>query len=422
MRRPSKGLTQKLAGDSQRLVSLAQALTQASSRLEERNWECHLDTLIEKLLKNDRQVAIDAALDHLFRVEPDAYDALMESIETGSASCVIEHDGARFDALLVAVPILAWTRFSIASGPISSDTLLTLSAHLYGHVLAAGVKVAMSPNLFAIDQLPHTHADAFQLTHRLAQAALTGSAMRPLVNPPETAPFLADTRYLLATIVAPAGTPLFCWQISDMQTPDVIEERQQALSQWRAQAMPTIEKIIPGCGVELLLPEAYYVACREADKQIRPASIRAAVHYLVHTLAVTPGELSAIVGGFVEESGDGRIDEYRIGFTLRQQADVVYGVVWPLYGEELAEDDLRDDPVTRPVIAGASAQSSFANPLQEILGLLKQCGIDDVVVHDALFPMEACEDCGAPFYSDRHAELVHAEMPVDAPQTTEHFH
>ncbi len=422
MRRPSKGLAPKIAVDSQRLVSLAQALTQASSRLEERHWERHLDTLIEKLLKSDRQATIDAALDHLFKMEPDAYDALMESIETGSASCVIEHDGARFDALLVAVPILAWTRFSIASGPISSEALLALSAHLYGHVLAADAKLAMSPNLFAIDQLPRTHADAFQLTHQLAQAALTGRALRPLVNPPETAPFLADTRYLLATIVVPAGAPIFRWQMSDVQALDVIGERRQALAQWRAQAMPTVEKMVPGCGVELLLPEAYYVACREADKQIRPASIRAAVHYLVHALAVTPGELSAIVGGFVEDLGDGRIDEYRIGFTLRQQADVVYGVVWPLYGEEGAEDGTRDDPVIPPVTAGAFTRFSYANPLREILDLLKQCDIDDVVVHDAPFPMEACDDCGAPLYSDRHAELVHAEMPVDAPQTTEHFH
>jgi hypothetical protein len=420
MRRPPKAPSPKLTGDSQRLVSLGQALAQASSRLEERSWEAGLDTLVEKLLGNDRQATIDAALDHVFRTEPGTYDALMESAEAVSESCAIEHDNVCFDALLIAVPILAWTRFSIASGPISADTLLTLSAHLYAHVLAVDTKLAVAPNLFAIDQLPHTHAQAFTLTRALAQAALTGSGLRPLVNPPDTAPFLADTRYLLAVVAAPVGAPLFRWQSPDAH--DVIGERRRALSEWRAQVMPTIERMLPGCGVELLLPEAYYVACREADKQIRPASIRAAVHFLTHTLSVEPGGLSAIVGGFAEEAIDGRIDEYRISFTLYQQRDVVYGVIWPLYGEEEAEDDLRNMPLFPAVDAAPGMQADNESALQKIFSLLAQAGITDVKFHPEQFPMESCDDCGSPLYCDHEAELAHAEMPEDTPHTTERFH
>ena len=422
MRRPPKDSPHKLAGDSQRLVSFGQALAQAGSRLEERSWETRLDVLIEKLLKADRQTAIDTALDHVFKTEPGTYDALMESAEAISESCTIEQDDGSFQALLIAVPMLAWTRFSIASGPIAADTLLTLSAHLYAHVLAADTKLAMAPNLFAIDQLPHTHAEAFALTRRLAHAALTGSALRPLVNPPDTAPFLADTRYLLAVVAAPVGSPLFRWQTPD--APDVIGERQRALMQWRAQATPTIERMLPGCGVELLLPEAYYVACREADKQIRPASIRAAVHYLTHTLDIEPGGLSAIIGGFAEETIDGRIDEYRVSFTLYHQRDVIYGVVWPLYGEEEAEDDLRNTPLlpSSSAAANAATQTGEENALKNIFSLLTQCNVTDVKFHPEQFPMESCDDCGAPLYCDHEAELVHAEMPEDAPHTTERFH
>lgn len=421
MRRSTKDSSHKLSGDSQRLASLAQALAQAGSRIEERAWEHQLDTLIEKLMKNDRQATIDAALDHVFKAEAGTYDALMESAEAVSESCTIEQDGSSFNALLIAVPILAWTRFAIASGPIASDTLLTLSAHLYAHVLAANTKLSVAPNLFAIDQLPRTHAEAFALTRRLAHAALTGNALRPLGNMPETAPFLADTRYLLAVVAAPAGAPLFRWQMPDTQG-DAGSERQQALSQWRAQATPTIERILPGCGVELLLPEAYYVACREADKQIRPASIRAAVHYLTHTLSVAPGGISAIIGGFSEEAIDGRVDEYRISFTLHQQRDVVYGVVWPLFGEEEAEEDLRNAMAFHSINPASAELAVYANPLQEIFSLLGQCGITDVKFHTEQFPMESCDDCGAPLYCDREAELVHAEMPEDAPHTTERFH
>jgi hypothetical protein len=421
MRRSIKDPSQKLSGDSQRLASLAEALAQAGSRIEERTWERHLDALMEKLLKNGRQAVIDAALDHVFRSAPGIYEALMESAEAVSESCTIEHHDEPFDALLIAVPILSWTRFAIASGPISSETLLTLSAHLYAHVLAADTRLTVLPNLFAIDQLPHTHAEVFALTQRLTHAALAGSTVRPATNTPETAPFLADTRYLLAVVAAPAGSPLFRWQMPDSSI-DITRERQQVLSHWRTQVMPTIERMLPGCGVELLLPDAYYVACREADKQIRPASIRAAVHYLTHALSVEPGGISAIIGGFSDEPVDGRIDEYRISFILHQQNDVVYGVVWPLFGEEEAEDDLPSAMAFHSINAKPGAQVDYATPLQEIYSLLGQCGIVDVKFHPERFPMEACDDCGAPLYCDRQAELVHAEMPEDTPQTTERFH
>ncbi|HEX7649512.1 MAG TPA: DUF2863 family protein, partial [Noviherbaspirillum sp.] len=42
--------------------------------------------------------------------------------------------------------------------------------------------------------------------------------------------------------------------------------------------------------------------------------------------------------------------------------------------------------------------------------------------HSERFPMEFCEDCGAPLYPDSDGELVHAEMPEDVPSGTEHFH
>src|SRR5690606_29058624 len=71
----------KLSADSQRLTTFSQAIDQAASRLEERYWEDQLDALLHKLLRNHHQDAIDAALDHLFKQESGAYDALMESVE-----------------------------------------------------------------------------------------------------------------------------------------------------------------------------------------------------------------------------------------------------------------------------------------------------------------------------------------------------
>ncbi len=415
MRRISKNSSNKLSTDSQRLVSLAQGMAQAASRLEERTWEHSLDTLLHKTLKSGHQDTIDVALEHLFKTDLNAYDALMEAIEAGSESCAVEHDGMHFHALLIAAPILAWTRFSIASGTINDEVRTALCAHLHGHLLADDTRLAVAPTLFSIDQLPRNHAETFTLTQRMAQAAVKGTQLRPSTNVPEPAPFLADTRYVLATVAAPAGTPLFRWQAT-MHPNDRI----QALAQWRSQAMPNIASLLPGCGIELLMPEAYFVACREADKQVRPASIRAAVHFLTNTLGVEANGLRAIIGSFTEESVSGRVDEYRIGFTLRQNPEVVYGVVWPLYGQEDEDESTVTsfEALTTPEVL----DTDLRTPLEEIVALLRSCGITHIKRHSEHFPMEFCDDCGAPLYPDADAELVHAEMPEDAPAGTGHFH
>lgn len=415
MRRFSKSSPNRLSAESQRLVSLAQGLAQAASRVEERTWESSLDSLILKALKGSHQETIDAALEHLFKADLNAYDALMEAVEAGSESCIVEHEGAQYQALLIAAPILAWTRFSIASGTVNEEMRTTLCAHLHGHVLAPDTRLSMAPTLFAIDQLPRTHAETYALTQRMAQAAIKGTPLKPLSNAPETAPFLADTRYLLAVVAAPAGAPLFSWQATANAG-----DRLQALAQWRAQATPNVATLLPGCGVELLMPEAYYVACREADKHIRPASIRAAVHFLTHTLGVEASGLRAIIGGFSEDTVEGRVDEYRIGFTLRQNPEVIYGVVWPLYGREDEEEPAATsfEALTTPEVL----DTELRTPLEEIIALLRACGITHIKRHTETFPMEFCDDCGAPLYPDPDAELVHAEMPEDAPAGTGHFH
>ena len=415
MRRTPKSATNKLSADGQRLATLAQGIVLASSRLEERGWEKQIDVLLHKILKAAHQDTIDATLDHLFKSDANAYDALMEAVEAASESAVIEHDDQLYDALLLAVPILAWTRFSIASGPISAELQTTLAAHLHAHVLAPHVRLALSPALYAIDQLPRSHVDTFAFMNRLAQAALKGTPLRVGTDVPETAPFLADTRYLLAALVVPAGEPLLRWQ-SSLQ----VNDREQALQQWQSQALPNIVRLLPGCGIELLLPEAYYVACREGDRKIRPASIRAAVHFLTHTLEIDARELHACIGSFSEEAAPGRADEFRIGFSVGQVSEIVYGVVWPLYGEEDEEEISDIDAI--PLQRLAVGEEPQPTPLEEITVLLREAGVINITRHPERFPLEFCDDCHAPLFPDADGDLVHAEMPEDAPSGATHFH
>jgi hypothetical protein len=149
---------------------------------------------------------------------------------------------------------------------------------------------------------------------------------------------------------------------------------------------------------ECLLPDAYYVNCRESDRRVRPFGIRAAAAFLENALAAKPADLQAVVAGFGEE----RVDEYRVAFSLIGESEVAHGVVWPLYG--------REDETAHP------------GPLDEVLAQLAEIGVNEVKRLSATFAPEYCEDCGAPLFANSEGEIVHAELPEEADTQAAHFH
>ncbi len=397
-------IAKRLPPDADKLVGLSLALFASGSRIEDRFWETKLDALLAKIVRNGNQTTLDAALDHLQQNHPDAYGALADMAETHSESFVVEHEGTPYEALLIAAPVLAWTRYVIPSGPLKADAVDALRAHLQAHVLAGGSRVALAPFLYSIDQLPRHHVETYRVAQQLVQAAINGSSAR--INSgdlPETSPILADPRFLLAVVAAPVGAPLFRWQEEEN---GARIERGQCLEQWATQGGANLATVLPGCEFECLLPDAYYSACRDADERVRPHTVRTAIRYLFDTIGASPEDLRAVVAGF----GERRIDEYRIGFTRRGSNDVIYGVVWPLYGREngeLAIDEEAEDA---------------EGPLEEIVALLKEAGVTDIRRHAGRFEPEYCDDCGVPLYADPLGEIVHAEMPEDAEPAQPHFH
>src|ERR1700742_3234204 len=164
--------------DADKLVGLSLALFASGSRTEDRFWEAKLDALLAKIVRSGNQTTLDAALDHLQQNHPDAYGALADMAETHSESFIIEHDGVSYEALLIAAPVLAWTRYVIPSGPLKTDAADALRAHLQAHVLAANTRVAMAPFMYSIDQLPRQHVETWRLAQQLAQAAVGGGTAK----------------------------------------------------------------------------------------------------------------------------------------------------------------------------------------------------------------------------------------------------
>jgi hypothetical protein len=401
----TKSAVPRLSRDGERLASFAQSLSASGSRVEDTYWQRLVAGDIASLLESHSDATIDAVLDHLDATSPSAFDVLIDIVETEAevariGASVGASSGER-TVLLVAAPILAWSRYAVPSGPIKVEASEALETQLRAHCAADDVKVALSPYLYSIDQLPRSFSDVHALAHALGNRAL-GVAIRKAAakRMPETAPLLADTRYLIAAFVAKSGAPLFRWQ----ERPDARGAerreftREYALERWRDQGLPTLKSLMPGCVLDVLIPDGYHAASRDSDREIRPYAIRAAVAFLEGALDVKPPQLRAVVAGF----GNERPEEYRIGFTLSRNPDVVHGVVWPLFGREEGPE------------AGG--------PEEQIAALLRENGLTDVVTLEQGFPLEYCDDCGAPLFADPVGDLVHAELPEETDAPRAHLH
>ena len=394
MKRPRFTRRSKQTPDTDQLIRLAMSISQSSSRIEDSFWEARLMSLVDRMLADGDEAALTAALDHLYGVGGRAYDELADMIE----SCCESHrvDGVEGtikpqDVLLIAAPVLAWSRFTIPSGAIAAEALAAARAQLQGHVLAKDARLALANFFYSPDQLPQSYSETAALTAKLAKAALHDRDVKlDAGQMAETVNFLSDTRYLIGAVAAPRGGAVFRWQEED-------GSRAEAIKQWRVQGGDAVRPLLPACAIEMLLPQPYHAAAREADRASRPYSLRAAVAFLQTTLNVAASELRAVVAPFY----DRQIEEYRIGFTLKQNPDVVHGVVWPL----LENED----------------ESSEAPAQVELV--LHEAGVTDVVSLDDRFPLEYCDDCGAPLYPNAEGEPVHAELPEEqAESAPRHLH
>lgn len=384
MKRPRFGSRDRLSRDAAELQRLATGLSDSGGKLEDSYWEAQLAETVDGLLKNGGEDDINTALDRLFEANPRAHDELADMVESRAETLRIEVQGQPFDILLFAAPVLAWSRFSIPAGSLPKSTLQTLGVHLGAHVFGADARLALADYLFSPDQLPRSFCDTWQLTRELGEAALAGKPLNIDASAmAETNRFLSDVRYLIGAVALPAGSALFRWNEKD-------GNKDVALKEWIKQGSPSLEPLLTGCAWQPLLPDAYHAACRNADRLSRPYSLKASVAFLQTTLSLMPADIRAVVGPCY----DRRMEEYRIGLGPKGSEQVFHGLVWPLLGNE---DEATD-------------------AIAEIESTLREAGVQEVLFLDHHFPMEFCDDCGAPLFPNADAELVHAEMP-EQPQT-----
>ena len=390
----------RLPRDLQRLVELARSLALSGSHLEDKYWQALLGQQVHKLLHGKKGRGLDSALDALAGAEAEAYEALLEQAETQSESTRIEHEGQAYDVLLFSAPVVAWTRYQLPQQyGLSAEQANTFGQLLQEHVLAEGVQYALLPQLAGFDQLPASFQQTYELTLRLGRAALRGRSESPLMSHSPYDGLLADARFLVGAVVAPADAPLFRWQ-HNQNSPT----RADCFEAWRQAAEPLLDKFFTGCSIQCLQPDAYYVNNREADRRMRPLALQAAVTWLQNVAGLRGSALRATIVA----SGQTVPEEYRIGFTAQQSNQVIYGCMWPILSKEEAsiDDSDQDEPYVTT----------------EIVKLLNDLGVADVRRLPGLFPVEFCEDCGAPYFPDPLGEMQHPELPEEIDVTPIHLH
>jgi hypothetical protein len=367
--------------NAESLIRLVRCLGESGSRLEDEFWVPQLAHEIERQLAQGSDTAMMSALDFLFADDPLAYELLADHAEGVVESTQHEIDGVLHDVLLIACPILAWTRATVASGKLSSSTLEALRAQLHGHVLAKHTKLTVVDALFSPDQLPGGYAATRKLLLRGANAL--AAQQTQLAKPddfPQAVEFMADSRFVLAVAAAPIGAPLFAWQ-----EPSV--KRAECIDAWKKQGASALASVLANCAFELAAPGAFFHAVRGAEQEIRPFSVQASVSFLHMVLDLAPAAQRAVVARCV----DREFEEYRIGFTKLAEDEVLHGCIWPLLGTEIENTEVPD----------------------QIEAALREAGITSIVHIDAQLPAEFCQDCGAPFYPNAEAELLHAGLLLE---------
>jgi hypothetical protein len=372
------------SADAETLAKLARRLSESGSRIEDLLWERRLVELVNDRLTRGFADAIEAALDDLSRTNARAYDDLADLAESCAESASIEIDSKPHDALLIAVPLLAWSRYRLPATTLSSALVDNVAVQITGHLAARGTRLAVADYLYSIDQLPESLGEVHDAAHALFAAAAQGKRMKiDAKSLREPVAMLADTRYLLAALIAPQGQALYHWQETGVD-PD---SKVGAVTTFCEQMGGVLQPLMMGCRYRVLPPNAFHAALRNADRDLREFSVEAAASYLKLAYDIGPSQLQATVAAFE----DRRVEEIRIGISKSTDEDaVIEGVVWPLLGDD--EEKAQE----------------------EIEVALRQHGITRINAHAQRFPLEYCDDCGAPLFPNAAGHAVHAEPPEEA--------
>ncbi len=360
------------------LVELSEGLAHSGSRVEDFFWKTKLDDEIQRNLLESDESSLTTALNRLADRESRAYEELADAIEGNVEHQTSSVNEKEFDFLLFAIPILAWSRILLPTKTLSKSQIDRIHNALIENIFNSSASICLADFFYSPDQLPETFGETKELMLNLCNSLPKKNLKIDSSKLNKTSKFLADQRYILGVISVPKGESIFRWQ-------DGILSREEVFAAWKKVTKNLLNDLLSACAYELILPRAYYVACRDADKSARRFSISASVSYLVTSLEITTNSISVVVGSCYSR----QLEEYRISFFSEEVGDFIHGVTWPLLGSE----------------------DEMSEVIDEIEQSIKDAGVNNYKILTQRLPMEYCEDCGSPLYPNLDGEMIHTEFP-----------
>jgi len=404
--RSSKSTNPSTAKLSQQIIEQASGWTESGSYYEEKIREKAIARLVEMLLDTGHDDDLNTILNTLDRRGIDAGMVILEQVHHLCQYQTVELDGNTFECLMMAAPILAWTRYRIPQTNLTAAQLRSMTQALESTILSPGVHAHCLSSLYSSTELPMSYTKIRTLLRKLVQKLVLGKkASLPFNDYPEGFEPLADYRTLIFIAVAPQGQPIMRW-LFDSST-----SREDCLERWQSHVMEILADHFAGCKLEVLLPDAFLNSVHEADEKIRPLNIHASVNWLHHTLEVPMHDLCASIMGFGDQD---EIKEYRIGYTSKSSSEVIFGTIWPVFDTDIDTPDHGSRWPTPESDGKMADDQVLQHNLNQIVQTLKDAGVQDIRLFHEISPREYCDDCSAPLFPNTKGEVVHPELPDES--------
>lgn len=351
-------------------------MIESSSRLEDTGLENRLIGLCEAALAAGDDTEIEAALSRLKDDQGRVYDHLLGAAEE-CAQSVVDENGA---AILLLIPILAWSRYTFNHGPLDQETLVGLGQAVARHLAGPGARAVMGNAMFTPENVPEAFCQVRGLLQRLRNSEDPVVEVRDLITRPAEDVF-TDSRYLVCAVLADTPQHLF------RDSAESYFERARALMDFCLEAEDLLDFTMIGTVFKVQPPQAFFSAWRLTEQSLRYWGAKTLVDF-VEAMGYAPGHVKASIGFFVPgaKTPPDTMSELRIALCPKDDPQrVLCGVAWAVTLDELEQSE-------------ALAQD-----------LLISKGVHDITVHSQSFTLEWCDDCGSPLYANPDGMVVHVE-------------
>lgn len=355
-------------------------LAQCTSQLQAQPHEARIRELCNAVLDQGEDGDIEAALAHFKQEEPGGYgyEKLLAIAEDCSEAIVDE----RGSALMLLIPIMAWSRYRNYYGILDQDVLEDIADCVRRCFASPKARVIMGSHMISADHLPEAFREVRGLVdgmRRLDHGEVYGIGSLLRETPP---PDFADSRYILCTVAAD--------KTEDLLRPndDTLVSMARAMMNFCLEVHDILEFTMIGSVFEVQPVGGFYQSWRESETTMRAWGLKALVDFAA-SMGFAPDKLVATMGLFVPNARENdKMSELRIGLTPKNEPDhVIAGIAWPLMPDEM---------------------DSFAGTAHDIL---ESKSLHDIVEHEQTFSLEWCEDCGSPLYATPDGLVVHVELP-----------